>query len=243
MGINSMISRKIAFYKILSALNRSFYQCQSLDNPNQAEIKTSLRGYENSSLSDTETIDALKTHLNGRNNRTTNSVLKDRTYQNFEKKNQNILVSILVAFFLGISAGIWFSTGASVSSDNLTSTYAIDNQTPNVKVCLANGFSSMVFDQRLFVSFNPFNVYVTQPEVKSGCVLRNSNLYLLEEKKLVSARQVQKCKKQMNTFAFIGDLDNNPEITCVYHSEDALNAYIGNKIPEEKIMDNSLTAI
>jgi hypothetical protein len=37
---------------------------------------------------------------------------------------------------------------------------------------MAYGYSAMVFDQRVFVSYNPFNVYVTQPEVKPGCVLR-----------------------------------------------------------------------
>ena len=26
------------------------------------------------------------------------------------------------------------------------------------------------------MSFNPFNVYVTQPEVKPGCVLRRANV-------------------------------------------------------------------
>lgn len=54
---------------------------------------------------------------------------------------------------------------------------------------MANGFSSMVFDQRVFVSFNPFNVYVTQPEVKPGCVLRRANMYLLEDRNLVNTKQ------------------------------------------------------
>lgn len=40
--------------------------------------------------------------------------------------------------------------------------------------------------------------------------------------------QVQQCKNRMNTFAFVGDLDKSPEVTCVYHSEDAENAYMKN---------------
>ena len=34
----------------------------------------------------------------------------------------------------------------------------------------------MVLDQRVFVTFNPFNVYVTQADTKPGCVLRASNV-------------------------------------------------------------------
>lgn len=30
----------------------------------------------------------------------------------------------------------------------------------------------------------------------------------------------------MNTFAFVGDLDKSPEVSCVYHSEDAENAFL-----------------
>ena len=35
-----------------------------------------------------------------------------------------------------------------------------------------------------------FNVYVTQPEVKPGCVLRRANIGLLEKKKLVTDKEV-----------------------------------------------------
>lgn len=48
----------------------------------------------------------------------------------------------------------------------------------------------MVFDQRVFVTYNPFNLYVTQPEVKPGCILRRSNFNVLEREKLVDNKQV-----------------------------------------------------
>lgn len=32
----------------------------------------------------------------------------------------------------------------------------------------------------------------------------------------------------MNTFAFVGDLNDNPQINCVYHSEEAENQYLLN---------------
>ena len=97
-----------------------------------------------------------------------------------------------------------------------------------------------------------FNVYVTQPEVKPGCVLRRSNWSVLEGRKLVDdtqarsallasavsrrtpaavssaahltrarAPQVNDCKRHMNTFAFVGNLEDSPEVSCVYHSEQA----------------------
>lgn len=36
-------------------------------------------------------------------------------------------------------------------------------------------------------------------------------------------RQVESCKKRMNTFGFVGDLSKDPEVSCVYHSEEAEN--------------------
>lgn len=108
----------------------------------------------------------------------------------------------------------------------VASTQIVDQQTPNSQVCMANGYSSMVFDQRIFVSFNPFNVYVTQPEVKPGCILRRSNVNVLEKRGLVKDKEVDLCKRGMNTFAYVGDLNNQPEVSCVYHSEDAENQFI-----------------
>ena len=56
---------------------------------------------------------------------------------------------------LGIGVGVWFNSEATLAPSNVASTEIIDRKTPNAEVCMANGFSSMVFDQRLFVSFNP----------------------------------------------------------------------------------------
>ena len=58
---------------------------------------------------------------------------------------------------------------------------------PNSDLCLKYGASAMVMDQRLFVSFNPFNVYVTQADTKPGCVLRESNVVpILQNRGLLS---------------------------------------------------------
>lgn len=71
-----------------------------------------------------------------------------------------------------------------------------------------------------------FNVYTTQPVIKSGCVLRRSNVGVLEREQLVSQHDVDLCKSRMNTFAYMGDLKNSPEVACVYHSEEAENQYL-----------------
>jgi len=127
---------------------------------------------------------------------------------------------------LGMGAGVWFDTEANFEPANVASTAVLDEKTPSGEVCMANGYSSMVFDQRIFVSLNPFNVYVSQPEVKPGCVLRRSNVNVLEQRKLVNPSEVDSCKKRMNTFAYVGDLQKSPEVSCVYHSEAAENQYL-----------------
>jgi hypothetical protein len=51
-----------------------------------------------------------------------------------------------------------------------------------------------------------------KPEVKPGCVLRRSNFSVLEREKLVDNKQVEQCKKRMNTFGFVGDLSGDPQV-------------------------------
>ena len=130
------------------------------------------------------------------------------------------------AFIVGMGAGVAFDTSVNLEPTNVASRDILDRQTPSSEVCMANGASAMVFDQRVFLSLNPFNIYVSQPEVKPGCVLRRSNWSILERNKLVNADQEADCKRNMNTFAFVGDLDKSPEVSCVYHSEEAENQYM-----------------
>jgi hypothetical protein len=88
----------------------------------------------------------------------------------------------------------------------------------------------MAFDQRVFVSFNPFNVYVAQADVKPACVLRQSNVVpvLMQDKQLINEKEVRGCKANMNTWAFVGDLNDKPQLSCVYKSEDAQNEFLSN---------------
>ena len=34
------------------------------------------------------------------------------------------------------------------------------------------------------------------------------------------------CRKGMNTFAYVGSLEEKPEVSCVYHSEEAENQFM-----------------
>ena len=144
------------------------------------------------------------------------------------------------AFILGLGAGVWFDSEVTFEPQNVASTVLVDTKTPNSEVCMANGYSSMVFDERVFVSFNPFNVYVAQPEVKPGCVLRRANFNVLESRNLVDTTQVQACKRNMNTFAFVGDLEGSPQVSCVYHSEEAENQFLRN--PQKALAVSGVSA-
>ena len=85
----------------------------------------------------------------------------------------------------------------------------------------------MAFDQRVFVSFNPFNVYVAQADVKPACVLRPANVVpVLRDKGLINDSEVRSCKANMNTWAFVGSLDDTPQLSCVYKSDDAQNEFL-----------------
>jgi hypothetical protein len=85
----------------------------------------------------------------------------------------------------------------------------------------------MVMDARLFVTLNPFNVFVAQPNIRPGCVIRQNNWAILENKKLVTSDQVRECKNRLNTFGFTGDLNSEkPDIRCIYQNESAQNFFL-----------------
>ncbi|MEA5505012.1 DUF3172 domain-containing protein [Halotia wernerae UHCC 0503] len=135
-----------------------------------------------------------------------------------------ILAGVLI---LGIGIGIAFSSTTTLSPSNVASREFIDTKAPNPEICVQNGASAMVMDARLFVTLNPFNVYVAQPSMRPGCVLRQNNWALLEQRKLVTSEQVRECKNRLNTFGFTGNLDSEkPDIRCIYQNESAQNFFI-----------------
>ncbi|BAY06974.1 DUF3172 domain-containing protein [Calothrix sp. NIES-2098] len=130
-------------------------------------------------------------------------------------------------FVLGIGIGIAFSSTTTLSPSNVASREFIDTKAPNPEICVQYGASAMVMDARLFVTLNPFNVYVAQPSMRPGCVLRQNNWALLEQRKLVTSDQVRECKNRLNTFGFTGNLDTDkPDIRCIYQNEAAQNFFM-----------------
>lgn len=133
-------------------------------------------------------------------------------------------------FVLGVGLGVTVDSQINTNPRDLASRDAIDQAAPNAELCATMGASAMAFDQRVFVSFNPFNVYVAQADVKPACVLRQSNIVpiLRDEKKLLNDVEVRGCKANMNTWAFVGNLNDTPQLSCVYRSEDAQNEFLSN---------------
>jgi F0F1-type ATP synthase assembly protein I len=132
-------------------------------------------------------------------------------------------------FVMGVGLGVTVDSAINTNPRDLASRDAIDQAAPNAGLCATMGASAMAFDQRVFVSFNPFNVYVAQADVKPACVLRQSNVVsILREKNLIDDAEVRSCKANMNTWAFVGDLNDNPQLSCVYKSEDAQNEFLSN---------------
>lgn len=101
-------------------------------------------------------------------------------------------------FVLGIGTGVTIDSQINTNPKDLASRDAIDQNAPNPVVCARYGASAMAFDQRVFVSFNPFNVYVAQADVKPACVLRQSNVVqVLQQSGLVNDNEVRACKRNM----------------------------------------------
>lgn len=128
-------------------------------------------------------------------------------------------------FILGIGVGIALSSGQATNSPNVASREVIDRSAPNPEICVQFGASAIVSDLRVFITLNPFNVYVTQPNMKPGCVLRKNNWSILEQQKLVTDNQVRECKNRMNTFGFTGTLESSPKIECIYQNDAAGNLF------------------
>jgi len=139
-------------------------------------------------------------------------------------------VAVMAAIFiLGIGLGIAFSSTANFGTENIASREVIDRSAPNPELCAQFGASAITMDLRAFVTLNPFNVYVSQPVMQPGCVLRSTNWSILEQRKLVNSDQVRDCRQRLNTFGFIGDLTrptDNPEISCIYQNDAAKNLFL-----------------
>ena len=154
--------------------------------------------------------------------------------------NRAVVAGVFVA---GIGSGIAIDSAINTNPKDLASRDAIDRNAPNPKLCAQYGSSAMVLDQRVFITFNPFNVYVSQADTKPGCVLRAANVVplLQKEKQLITNEEVEYCKNSYNTWAFVGDINNKPQLNCVFQSDDAQNEFLSNPkvgLGEDYLDDN-----
>ncbi|MGK7948564.1 MAG: DUF3172 domain-containing protein [Xenococcaceae cyanobacterium] len=146
-----------------------------------------------------------------------------------------ILASV---FVLGIVVGIALNFGDNSNPASIDSRLEIDRQAPNPELCQQFGASAIVADMRFFLTLNPFNVFVSQPMMQPGCVLRQNNWSILEQQKLVTSEQVRDCKRRMNTFGFINNLENSPKIDCIYQNDAAGNLFL-NKLGNNGVRPES----
>jgi hypothetical protein len=137
-----------------------------------------------------------------------------------------ILGGVLV---LGIGIGIAMSSTANFSPANVASRDFIDRSAPNAELCVQYGASAVSMDIHAFMSLNPFNVYVSQPRMQPGCILRSSNWAVLQRNNAVSQEELNDCRRRLNTFAFTGDIEGSgadPKVYCVYQNDAAQNLFL-----------------
>lgn len=137
-------------------------------------------------------------------------------------------VAILASIFiLGIVVGIAINFGSlSNNPASIESRFQIERQAPNPELCQQFGASAIVSDIRVFLTLNPFSLFLSQPVMQPGCVLRQNNWSILEQQKLVSKEQVRDCKRRMNTFGYTGVLEGSPNIDCIYQNDAAGNLFL-----------------
>ncbi|HEY9643280.1 MAG TPA: DUF3172 domain-containing protein [Coleofasciculaceae cyanobacterium] len=139
-------------------------------------------------------------------------------------------IAILVAVFVvGIFIGTSFSAVSTTSQGAISTRYDIDQKAPSPEICLQYGASAITVDVRAFMTFSPFNAYVSQPRMLPGCVIRSSNWGVLQGKNLITSQEANECKQRMNTFGFTGNLDdteNKPKIDCIYQTDAARNLFL-----------------
>lgn len=138
------------------------------------------------------------------------------------------LIAAVIAAIVGAAFGIILST-SSANTDNVVSREAIDRSVPDAEFCIEYGASAVVADLRVFLTFNPFSVYVTQPAMQPGCVVRKSNWTILQQRDVISSDQARECKNRLNTFGFTGALESSPQVDCVYQNNSAGNLFARNR--------------
>lgn len=146
----------------------------------------------------------------------------------FDSTKIAIISAVLI---MGIGLGAFFGYSANFSDESVASRVVIEESVANPEVCAQFGAGAIAVDLRAFVTLNPFKVFISQPLMQPGCVLRSNNWAVLESRGLLDSQEMRECKRRMNTFGFTGDIEQSnsePKIDCVYENDAARNLFLEN---------------
>ena len=154
--------------------------------------------------------------------------LKNSSDSWFDSTKIAIISAVLI---IGIGVGAFFGYSANFSSESVASRVVIEESVANPEVCAQYGAGAIAVDLRAFVTLNPFKVFISQPLMQPGCVLRSNNWAVLESRGLLDSQESRECKRRMNTFGYTGDIEqssSDPKIDCVYENDAARNLFLEN---------------
>lgn len=144
--------------------------------------------------------------------------------------NYTTMAVLAAALIFGIGIGMFFgSTSTTSDLGSVATRYDIDRSAPDAELCVQYGASAIAVDVRAFLTLNPFNVYVSQPKMQPGCVMRSSNWSVLQSRNVINSQELNQCRNRMNTFAYTGSIENpatEPRIDCVYQNDAAGNLFL-----------------
>ncbi len=139
---------------------------------------------------------------------------------NSAELSSGIKLAIVAAIFaLGIGLGVALSTLN--PTPQTVDAISLDVNAPSREFCNNYGSSAMVMTSHVYVTLNPYNVFVSQAKAVPGCVVLPNNWNLLQQRKAISDQDIRECKDRMNTFGYTGDLEKTPVVECVYETKDA----------------------
>ncbi len=145
--------------------------------------------------------------------------------------NSTKIAIISAVLIVGIGLGAFFGYSVNFSDESVASRVVIEESVANPEVCAQYGAGAIAVDLRAFVTLNPFKVFISQPLMQPGCVLRSNNWAVLESRGLLDSQEMRECKRRMNTFGYIGDIEQSnsePRIDCVYENDAARNLFLEN---------------
>ncbi|MFM7313169.1 MAG: DUF3172 domain-containing protein [Cyanobium sp.] len=141
-----------------------------------------------------------------------------------------VLAGVLV---VGIGIGTGLSSTTQGDQGNIASSQQLDMAVPDPEFCRQWGASAFVMDVELYTTMNPSSSFVTQPQLKPGCVIRRENWSVLQKEGAVTAEQMRQCKQRMNTFAYVGSVKDKPIVRCVYQTDITENKFITKGVADD----------